>query len=754
MGNIRSNQWVIYTAVFLLCALVLASQSGVLPVMLPMTYVMVAGLLVLTAIMAFASGVFTGSGNRQLNWLKAQEQHSPYPVIVADADGQVIFSNPAAHELVAIDSGAVSIITMLAEVLADPRPVVFRLQERLKFDPCVRECFQTNLHEVEIIAQRISHKQFLWRIYLRPKLIGQSSGHSKARISLSVGRNGAILASSDEFDDLFTELPKNINAILNPSPQDDAGFGRLRTQEGDKTCFYLASQPRAGRQDISIYLYDDLIEGGRQILDALPMPVLELATDGTVIFTNQATGKMLGDECPIGKHLGQYVTDTGRSISDWLRQVNSGEDAKPEFARLTMEDSDRFVQMSLTRMELGERAFLFAFLSDATELKSLEAQFVQSQKMQAIGQLAGGVAHDFNNLLTAISGHCDLLLLRRNQSDPDFGDLDQIRQNSNRAASLVGQLLAFSRKQTLQQQDLDLERVLSAHTHLLNRLVGEKTSLHFVHGPKLKPIRADKRQLEQVIMNLVVNARDAMNGEGVITIETTMRRLTHPMKKDRATVPAGEYCVVSVSDQGCGIPADKVQRIFEPFYTSKKTGEGTGLGLSTVYGIVKQTGGFVFVDSAVGVGSTFEIFFPVSDFDPVEAVAENLPAEYQSLSEKSDGVVLLVEDEAPVRAFASRALRLKGFRVIEASNAEEALEILTDQALLVDVFVTDVVMPGRDGPSWVSEALQTRPDTKVVFVSGYAENRCDELGKNIPNSVFLPKPFSLAQLTSTVAQIH
>ncbi|MDG1739518.1 MAG: ATP-binding protein, partial [Paracoccaceae bacterium] len=425
-----------------------------------------------------------------------------------------------------------------------------------------------------------------------------------------------------------------------------------------------------------------------------------------------------------------------------------------QFARITANSKDKFIQVNLSRIDdAGEVRFL-AVLSDATELKTLEAQFVQSQKMQAIGQLAGGVAHDFNNLLTAISGHCDLLLLRHDESDSDFADLDQIRQNSNRAAALVRQLLAFSRKQTLQPQPIDLEQTLADHTHLLNRLVGEKIQLLLHHGRSLKRISADKRQFEQIIMNLVVNARDAMDGHGTISVSTSMRTYARLERRDRALIPPGEYCVITVSDQGCGIAADKLQHIFEPFYTSKPTGEGTGLGLSTVYGIVKQSGGFIFVESARGVGTSFELLFPAFDGKSSSLLVTEKTKPEEAISNRAEGVVLLVEDEIPVRAFASRALKIKGFTVLEAANAEEALDILRDDKLAVDIFVTDVVMPGKDGPSWVSEALIKRPETKVVFVSGYAENRCDELSENIPNSIFLPKPFSLSQLTSTVARLH
>jgi two-component system cell cycle sensor histidine kinase/response regulator CckA len=411
--------------------------------------------------------------------------------------------------------------------------------------------------------------------------------------------------------------------------------------------------------------------------------------------------------------------------------------------------------VTLARSTEQGRRGLIAILSDATQLKTLEAQFVQSQKMQAIGQLAGGVAHDFNNLLTAISGHCDLLLLRHDRTDPDYADLVQINQNANRAASLVGQLLAFSRKQTLKLQQIDLRDTLADLTHLLNRLVGERVRLTFVHDPDLSSIRADRRQLEQVIMNLVVNARDAMPDGGEIRIETETVTLREPLSRDRATVAPGRYVVVRVSDAGTGIAPDKLSKIFEPFFTTKRPGEGTGLGLSTAYGIVKQTGGFIFCDSVVGQGTTFTLYFPAHDRSEAAEPAPQPAAPQRRPQRSGEGVILLVEDEAPVRAFASRALRLRGYTVIEAENAEQALQTLEDETLNIDVFVTDVIMPGLDGPTWVKEALKTRPNTRVVFVSGYAEESLTATRERIPNSVFLPKPFSLSELTATVqGQIH
>lgn len=493
-------------------------------------------------------------------------------------------------------------------------------------------------------------------------------------------------------------------------------------------------------------------------LEDVPVALMTFGPDGVLRSANRVARDLMlqGELRSMLFH--DLFEGLGRPVSDWLADVVAGRlPGGTEVLRARKADEETFLQVSLHRFNDGGRISVLAVLNDATRLKTLEAQFVQSQKMQAIGQLAGGIAHDFNNLLTAISGHCELLLLRHGREDSDFSDLEQIRQNANRAASLVGQLLAFSRKQTLKPERLDLEDVLSDLTHLLNRLVLERVGLKLSHlGQKaarpLLPIRADRRQLEQVLMNLVVNARDAMPNGGSIEIETEPLTLAEDLKRDRASVPAGDYSVIRVKDQGIGITGENLHKIFEPFFTTKRVGEGTGLGLSMAYGIVKQSGGFIFVDSVAGAGSTFSIYFPVFNG---EAPKPAEPETRRASARQGEGVVLLVEDEAPVRAFAGRALRLRGYTVLEAASAEDALAILEDSTLEVDVFVTDVIMPGMDGPTWVRQALQDRPNVRVVFVSGYAEDGMSEDQARIPNSVFLPKPFSLNDLTTTVqGQFH
>jgi two-component system cell cycle sensor histidine kinase/response regulator CckA len=263
-------------------------------------------------------------------------------------------------------------------------------------------------------------------------------------------------------------------------------------------------------------------------------------------------------------------------------------------------------------------------------------------------------------------------------------------------------------------------------------------------------VRVDVRQFEQVIMNLVVNARDAMTDGGEVRIRTRNVRLEQPLTRDRATVPVGDYALVQVIDAGSGIPPDKIGNIFEPFYTTKKIGEGTGLGLSTAYGIIKQTGGFIFADSEPGAGATFSIYLP--RHLSTEKDEEETPAEGEtSVSDLTgDEVVLLVEDEAPVRSFASRALKMRGYTVFEAESAEAALDLLKPQDLHIDVIVSDVVMPGMDGPTWVRDARETRPDVKVIFVSGYAEEAFQNSLHGMDDFLFLPKPYTLNELTQAI----
>ncbi len=407
----------------------------------------------------------------------------------------------------------------------------------------------------------------------------------------------------------------------------------------------------------------------------------------------------------------------------------------------------------LDGIEGGDGGLMLHFI-DVTEQKNLEIQFAQSQKMQAVGQLAGGVAHDFNNLLTAMIGFCDLLLMRFKPGDPSFADIMQIKQNANRAANLVRQLLAFSRQQTLQPRILDITDVLVELSHLLRRLIGENIELKVVHGRDLGLAKVDQGQLEQVIINLVVNARDAMPGGGTLTVRTANHTQAGPMRRGAETLPVGNYVLIEVVDTGVGIPKENLERIFEPFFSTKEIGSGTGLGLSTVYGIVKQTGGVIFVDSAKGVGATFQIYLPRYQQSDMTAAARADVGEAPAVKDLTGvGTVMLVEDEDPVRIFGARALRNKGYTVLEARSGEAALELMGNTADRIDLLITDVVMPKMDGPGLVREVRETHPEMKVIFISGYTEDSFRQRLDSDSDIHFLPKPFSLKQLATKVKEV-
>ncbi|WP_406644395.1 ATP-binding protein [Aliisedimentitalea scapharcae] len=713
--------------------------------------------LVLVAIgVTWRTRIQTRARNLATDLLTQFIEKDAVPSFVTDEDGAIQACNMSA-DLRFQQTKSDTLAGSLRAVLSNPTAILYRLQCRAKLDGAAREDVVTRRGHVRLAVHQLGETGFLWRVEDMPEKPHQGRGPEAMPVPMvTVGRSGTVLFMNDAARTLVGQRVKSLKALFATLPVQPGRVNTLTTASGPTQVFAMEVATSVGRQELFFLPVRETPSKSRITdFETLPVPLLRVNAKGEILAANTMAATMLGQTYRTGMMIGEVMEGLGRPLEDWLTDTIAGSAVqKSEFLRLKRRDKEVFVQVTLSRVPDEDRRELIAVLNDATELKTLEAQFVQSQKMQAIGQLAGGVAHDFNNLLTAISGHCDLLLLRHDQGDPDFGDLIQINENANRAAALVSQLLAFSRKQTLRPETLDLRDTLSDLTHLLNRLVGEKVTLTLSHDPVLSPIRADKRQLEQVLMNLVVNARDAMPNGGEIRIQTEVVHLDAPLERDRATVPSGEYVVVKVSDEGMGIEADNLQKIFEPFFTTKRTGEGTGLGLSTAYGIIKQTGGFIFVDSVPGSGTQFTLFFPCHDLEP-HAPKPMPKSSVVTTPVAGDGVVLLVEDEAPVRAFASRALRLRGYTVLEAESAEDALKTLEDQNLSVDVFVTDVVMPGMDGPSWVREALKVRPDVRVVFVSGYAEGAFGDAKPEIPNSVFLPKPFSLTQLTETVfEQMH
>lgn len=493
-----------------------------------------------------------------------------------------------------------------------------------------------------------------------------------------------------------------------------------------------------------------------------PVGIVLLDSEGRVTESNRAWRALVApvDQKLLGRRITDFVApeDDGK-VTTWLdRVVSDAGLAAPTDVQLRTTNeagANRIATMYVSRMadaQGGVYGLIVHFL-ETTEQRSLEEQFAQGQKMQAVGQLAGGIAHDFNNLLTAMIGFCDLLLLRHSPGDQSFGDIMQIKQNANRAAGLVRQLLAFSRQQTLQPRVLSMTDVLGDLSNLLRRLIGANIKLNMVHGRDLGLVRADQGQVEQVIINLAVNARDAMAEGGQLTIETSNETLVSNQRRGVEPVPPGDYVVVKVSDTGVGIPQENLEHIFEPFFTTKEVGAGTGLGLSTVYGIVKQTGGYVVVESRPGEGTTFTILLPAHAAEE-KAAADPETADTPSAAETTGaGTVLVVEDEDAVRLFSARALRAKGYKVLEARTGEAAMELMGVIDEPIDLLITDAVMPEMDGPTLIKNVRDTTPDMPVICISGYAEETFRKRLGESQDIHFLPKPFSLSQLAGKVKEV-
>ena len=526
------------------------------------------------------------------------------------------------------------------------------------------------------------------------------------------------------------ETGRPLRAILLPlDPPGPSDFGS----------FYLFDSPDTLPMSSSSHL--------QALLDMLPIGLALVDGDGRFLTMNQAfyqAAGIKGSEAPV--YPGDLVVKEDKAtVADAIRRNARGPAMSGDIAVRLVRQPAEPVALTIAGLRgLGDAAVLL-LLKDNSEEAKLKRQVAQATKMQVVGQLAGGVAHDFNNILTAIIGHCDLMLMRHTPGDIDYDDIQQIKSNSNRAAGLTRQLLAFSRQQTLRPQVLQLPDVVSEVSHLLKRLLGETVDLMVKHGRNLGPIRADPGQLEQVIINLAVNARDAMapKGGGTLTIQTYSVKSDQVAELGSDILPIADYSALSVTDTGTGIAPGVLGKIFEPFFTTKEVGKGTGLGLSTVYGIVKQSGGFIFADSKVGEGARFVIYLPVHREEETAKRSRTI-AKAKKDELWGSGTVLLVEDEPMVRGVAERALTRHGYTVVTADNGEDALEILSS-GQQVDLLISDVVMPGMDGPTMVREARKSWPHLKILFMSGYAE---EQLRKSIDieNVNFLPKPFSVTEL--------
>ncbi|WP_275782859.1 cell cycle histidine kinase CckA [Pararhizobium gei] len=507
-----------------------------------------------------------------------------------------------------------------------------------------------------------------------------------------------------------------------------------------------------------------------------PMAIASVDGDGRILRTNAPflklfSGVVSQDDMEQGALLEAVVHDAERPhLREALDAAKDRQGDIPPIDSLHPTDENRhfrfYVNAVIDQSDQAPEEAAIVYAVEVTQQKALETQMAQTQKMNAVGTLAGGIAHDFNNVLTAILLSSDHLLLSARPSDASFADLMEIKRNANRAAVLVRQLLAFSRKQTMRPTVLNMTDVVGDLRMLVDRMTGTNVKLDIDYGRDLWPVRTDLGQFEQVILNLAVNARDAMPNGGVITLRTRNLPAADVAAINRRDLPEEDYVMVEVSDQGTGIPPEILDKIFEPFFTTKEVGKGTGLGLSMVYGIVKQSGGYIYPESEVGKGTTFRILLPryveeapVPGEEPETPPASLLGTKPQSRTEEptdltgNSAVVLLVEDEEAVRRGGKRMLETRGYTVHEAGSGVEALEIMAELDGAVDIVVSDVVMPEMDGPTLLREIRKTYPDLKFIFVSGYAE---DAFAKNLPADAkfgFLPKPFSLKQLAVAVREM-
>jgi len=489
-----------------------------------------------------------------------------------------------------------------------------------------------------------------------------------------------------------------------------------------------------------------------RFINNAPIGIAEIDKEGGIRMANAAFID-LSQKVRRGAELAAAIVPTERdALQKTLAAALSAEGSLHQIEANVEGERPRNVLFTFTRLA-AEDDTAVVFAVDKTESKSLEVQLAQSQKLLAVGQLASGIAHDFNNVLTPIIGFADLLLAKMRPTDPAFADVMNIKQNANRAANLVRQLLAFSRKQTLQPKVHVLTEALSDLGNLLGRVLGEKVELKISHDRGLGFVLADIHQFEQVIINLAVNARDAMPHGGTLTVRTYNVSEEDSRGIAPHLLPPGEYVACEVQDTGTGIPEHIREKIWEPFFSTKDVGKGTGLGLSTVYGIVKQTGGFIFCDSEVDKGTTFRIYLPRYYPQKVdEPVPEEKPAEPQKRDYTGKERILLVEDEDAVRAFAVRALTSRGYTVIEADSGESAIEKINGAGKPFDLIISDVVMPEMDGPTLLRELRKRGIETRFVFVSGYPGEQFEQDLEGFTGYSFMPKPFSLKQLVEKVKE--
>jgi two-component system cell cycle sensor histidine kinase/response regulator CckA len=737
-----------------------AASAGLLFLALPDVRVAAAffaGVLALAAPLALigrgktATAAEAAAPAPDLALLRVALDASPEPVAVTDLDGNLVAANAAGAEFASGDR---------ADVLETARRDGFAAAEQ---------------GDLRIEAQRAgaNSDRLVWRFSRTggPDASAEAGALTGGGVADRFAAAGVMTALVDPAGNLLAanraflarafaeaETAPAGTALVDLLALGEDGRVHFAREGGEGGGLRLVQVPfGAGEGDgpILFFLLDELGAVGREgggslnaLLEILPVGLALVDRDGRFLHLNAAFRRAAGlSRSSAPAWPSDLVVDEDKAaVADQVRRFARGPTMSGDIAvRLKARPEEPVALTVAGARGLGEAAVLLS-LKDNSEEDRLKRQVAQATKMQAVGQLAGGVAHDFNNILTAIIGHCDLMLMRHAPGDSDYDDIQQIRSNSNRAASLTRQLLAFSRQQTLRPQVLQLPDVIAEVSTLLKRLLGEHVALQVKHGRSLGAVRADPGQLEQVIVNLAVNARDAIlakdpNGSGTLTLHTFAMPADEVRRMGSEILPIADYTALRVSDTGTGIAPHLLPKIFEPFFTTKEVGKGTGLGLSTVYGIVKQSGGFIFADSQPGKGTSFTLYFPVHR---AEAPAKTQRRKQAASELWGTGTILLVEDEATVRAVAERALTRNGYTVLTAENGEAALEILARETG-IDLMVSDVVMPTMDGPTTAREARKTHPDLPILFISGYAEEQL-RASIDLDRVAFLAKPFSVQAL--------
>lgn len=741
--------------------------------------------------------------------LERKFARSPYPGIIVEGQ-RVIRANDSYLDFVKEQGFVDSIDPPLPERLLEDVPDMARtaiyrlahLSEEEAFGEEVIEYWDTdNNFRKYLLRVTLYGEQKIWEIIdYRDDL--QADGGLLAQVPIGlcvISENGEILSSNriiknwlgvSNLDGMsFTDIVENPGGLLETPKEENRTVRfdtRLITQKGVATPIvlianwirqpsgkFVASMALHGHSSVAVagpeeasnieQSFGSVVPIEKSVLD-IPFAVLDLdgplLKSAKVLRANAAFLKLSGREKPEGLALSEILSANPSGINVFDIDANEFSSDKAVDAAVKGRDG---VFVSVFSKPDGKSGRCRLFLVDISARKVLEDQLVQSQKMQAIGRLVAEIAHDFNNLLAAIRLYTDTLLGRHPIGDPSYPELQQINANVNRAAALVKKLLGYSRKQTIRAENLEVSETLSDMAVTLKQVLGEKAKLDIKHGRNLPPIRVDKSQFDTILMNLAVNARDAMKelGGGNITIESQVLEkvsLGNPALKAALDKIKGEKVVmISVSDTGTGMTDEVKEKIFEPFFTTKEQGEGTGLGLATVYGIVQQSGGHLAVESQIDVGTTFAIYLPEADNSAVEAdvsLAKKIakPVVKTPSDLAGSGQILFVEDEDSVRIIAAKTLRKRGYTVTEAADGEEAFEIIESAKAPFDLMISDVVMPGMDGPTLLKQARELLKDTRIVFISGYAEEEFSELLAEEPDVTFLPKPFTLVQLAEKVKQ--